>query len=509
MYRNTNTNTTKSAYVLLLMFSLVTALIFVFSHLNDRITIGNGLGFDGQTYGYYVKENISKNINAYYAHRILPSLVIKYFFQIFHIIPSDKNIVEAFNVLNLILLFSSIILVFKTCMFLQMQLEQLYFTFTLVFFNYFTLKMTPFYPVLTDYFAFFLSTLIIYAYVSNNIILGIIGVIAGFFTFPTLAPVSFVLWFIGKREKESNNKVLIIFSNWIKNEKIIFFSIFLFVLIYFGIVFFYVLFKEIKGDEPFFSNMEPLNKSYAIFTAIVTAFLLFFAVYYLFKYIDFDRIIRILKINFVISLVTIILIIVMEIFLTIFVINKQLKSPTDLRNFMAVVIVQSFQKPFLSVISHVWNWGLVVVLGIIYYKKNLQRALNLGLGFLFVISIHIPLLLLISETRLLIVLLPMLAILISLNIDKHILKNKKFLAVHTLICLVFSRFWITFDDLMTTYSNLHTRFDSWYFNMGGPWTTEKGYLTIMPIALLLFVIYWFLIKKVFSKNENPRSQALS
>lgn len=497
-------------YKLKFSIFLILLLFFIFGILYDNISIANGLGFDGETYGYYVKENIIKNISFYYAHRVLPSIIVKSIFNIFNISPTEESIVNAFHLLNTFLFIFTIILAFKIAAKASMSLKQLYFLITLLFFNYFSLKITPFYPVTTDYPAFFLSTLLLYSYISNKFLLGLVCFIAGLFTFPTIAPTALILFLLKLSKNKKNNIVFSKLVNFIHKKRPLNFLT-LFILLIYGFLVVRLLFFWIQDISNFyFWSREKLNLTSSILSAIINISLLFIFNSYIFKFFQ-TKILHILEkwsLNIKGIIATFLTMILVYLLLKYFVINQEIQSPTNFRKFIDVILLMSVQKPLLAISSHISFWGLVVVLSLIFYKEIIKNTENYGPSIFFLLAIYVNLLFLISESRLLVTFLPFLAFQVAISIPQKIL-NTKFLVIHSLISLIFSRFWIKFDDLYVSFNNDATKFDSWYFNMGGPWTSNKGYWLLITVSFALFFTYFFLIKKLLQTNENPRSQTLS
>ncbi|PKQ69797.1 hypothetical protein [Raineya orbicola] len=475
------------------LIGAIPILFYIFGVFYDNIRFNNGLGFDGATYGYYVKECIVQNINNYYAHRILPSLITKLFLNIFNIVPTDETIFTTFHILNIVFFTFSIVLFFKISQKTNMSLKRSYFVITLVFFNFFFLKNAPFYPVLTDYSAFFLSTLLLYSYIFNKPILTFFCFLSGVLTFPTIAPMVFVLFFVKKNNSiQAHNNLLTRLIIWMQKKRVITIVIYLIPLIYayLALRLLFVWIPDISNY--YFWSTEKLNIIISIISMITNVLVLITLLYTYSNYLQ-KKLITISKewdTNLSYLFILISCLILIETILKYFVINPEIQSPTNSIKLIETILLMSVQRPLLAIFSHIFHWGGLVIISLIFYKKIIENAEKYGYGMLLLLMMHSVLFIFISETRLLIGFLPFLAFLTAISIPENVLSTN-FLAIHSIISVIISRFWLKFDDLgISSDINL----DSWYF-LGGPWTKDKGYFILAIVSIILFLVYGLLTKK--------------
>ena len=75
-------------------------------YFGERISIGNGLGWDGQFYGALAKnwsnEIAAKPLDQYTIRRVLPSAVIHVFLRLGRFPLSDENVIRGFGLLNIL-----------------------------------------------------------------------------------------------------------------------------------------------------------------------------------------------------------------------------------------------------------------------------------------------------------------------------------------------------------------------------------------------------------------------
>lgn len=97
--------------IYILPFLLVIIIFAFHASWPEIIPAGNGVGYDGVIYAEMVArldEMIKQGqLSSYYAQRILPSLIARTWMDIFGIAKTDKNIIQIFIIINLILVLIS------------------------------------------------------------------------------------------------------------------------------------------------------------------------------------------------------------------------------------------------------------------------------------------------------------------------------------------------------------------------------------------------------------------
>lgn len=101
----------KKRIILLALFIIV---LFVFqAFLGEKIIVNKGLGYDGLEYTAVSESGpkliVEKRLDSYRLQRTLPSLLINYTFTFLKLPITDKSVLNGFNIFDLILLISSVI----------------------------------------------------------------------------------------------------------------------------------------------------------------------------------------------------------------------------------------------------------------------------------------------------------------------------------------------------------------------------------------------------------------
>lgn len=180
-----------------LMLGIVTLMVVANALWGERLTIGNGLGWDGVTYAGLVRDlgdTLRRDLlGSYYAQRLLPPFVVREALLLLGAPFSDRNIIVAFGVMNAVLMLALADIWRRICDTIALPVGGRWIGFTALFVNFQLAKQSMFYPVLTDVVALALSALLLLLYLRRNRI-GVASVgIVGAFCWPTLGITAAVL----------------------------------------------------------------------------------------------------------------------------------------------------------------------------------------------------------------------------------------------------------------------------------------------------------------------------
>ena len=183
-----------------LVYTIV-ALLFmaVYSHhFGNTIATNSGLGWDGRIYGDYAQTFLHRLTTQgfeswYYAARMLPSGLVWALLPIIGKPRSLSNVITGFEILNVVLLVSSSVIWSATGRALALSRRAIAIGHVAGMVSFAVLKMTFFYPVLTDTAAYACGYLLVYAYVTNRLGLLLVGWLAGGFVFPPLVLMGLLL----------------------------------------------------------------------------------------------------------------------------------------------------------------------------------------------------------------------------------------------------------------------------------------------------------------------------
>jgi hypothetical protein len=185
---------TSSSLLLVLTTGLITTATAIWG---EKITLNDGLGWDGATYAAWTRDFpgyvIGGKIGPNGAIRVLPSGIVHYGLRAFGLALTNRNIIRAFTIMNAGLL---IVVAWLWCQIareLELSLSGRWLGAACLFGNFALLKVTPYYPVLTDVFAMALSAALLLCYLRGNQIAGALLTFTGAFVWPGLLAQGIIL----------------------------------------------------------------------------------------------------------------------------------------------------------------------------------------------------------------------------------------------------------------------------------------------------------------------------
>ncbi|MGC3976980.1 MAG: hypothetical protein QM751_01300 [Paludibacteraceae bacterium] len=471
-----------------LLVSILLGIIFYNGFYGERITVGDGAGWDG---GLYAKlcENFNtdfkgKNIDRYLFQRTLPFAVIHNVIEVFHLPKNIQTYNFLMSVINLLFVLVSAFVFFLISNFHKFNVKIEVIAFSSLFLNYPILKLMGYYPLLTDYLAFSFGLFSYYFYIKTqdtrhkNILI----LLSVFYVFihPTALLQGLTLALLQrdsllKTEKTDKNKVK-------RGLELFVFTVPLF--IYFAIGFSHIFLHKfgvnLRRDV---TNVELIFVSF-ICTLV---YIYFFSKETLYKleFADFlnkKGITNILKILIIYAGVS---------FLIFFFANTHSRHSMD--RLLFEIATESLQAPFSNIVNMFAYYGLVIILLLIYWRKVAEIILNNGMGYLLVICMAF-IFSIGNESRYLINFLPFLfmPVFILLNQEKKWSYSSSF--VYLLLSLLLSRFWFAI--------NKNGSFD-WdnYMLSQGPWQPFVFYLMFLALFAGFYALFFIYTRKT-KKNEN-------
>ncbi|MGO9016402.1 MAG: hypothetical protein ACLQF0_15635 [Dissulfurispiraceae bacterium] len=170
-------------------------IVFVLGLLNfiwgEKVQAGGGLGWDGVLYADMVRNLDSLisggQLNSYYAHRILPSLIVRSMMLFSGTPTSDINIIRGFELYNLVLLVGACWVWKRVADSFSLSLSGRWIGFSGIFVNFQCSKQAFYYPVLTDVTALVVAMLLLLFYVEKKPIALFVTTIVGAFCWPAVS----------------------------------------------------------------------------------------------------------------------------------------------------------------------------------------------------------------------------------------------------------------------------------------------------------------------------------
>ncbi len=170
-----------------LLIGLLTT-IYCGNLFREHIHVNNGWGWDGKHYAYltihFEEMAGQKLIDSYQYQRILTPALIHYGCKWTGISLTESTVLSVYGYYHLIILIIGALLFFGWCNRLKLSTPVEIAGFSALFFNYFVLKNTPYYPILTDPTAFVMGILLMYWVTTQNTIGKWFMAFTGPFVFP-------------------------------------------------------------------------------------------------------------------------------------------------------------------------------------------------------------------------------------------------------------------------------------------------------------------------------------
>src|SRR6267142_6132449 len=182
----------KTSYLSLDFYMVLSALVIALigCFMGEKIKAGGGFGMDGSLYGQWAKDFhkfvFVQGLDLYRIQRILPSAIIHYSMRLLSIPFTDRNVIYAFGILNVLLITLSAYVWCRIANNLKMSYRGRLVGFAGLFLSFGVMKWPSYYPVLTDTSAFFIGLLMLYFYLINNRIGLYMLMVIGAFVWPTL-----------------------------------------------------------------------------------------------------------------------------------------------------------------------------------------------------------------------------------------------------------------------------------------------------------------------------------
>jgi hypothetical protein len=165
------------------------ALSACFAFFGPRIPVADGTGWDGQAYAAMAEDFSgtlhSKRLTTYHLARFFPSIFVGGILAASGIHPAVAAIVNTFALANLVLLVVAAALWQQTCTHAGFKATTTWLGFVFLFVNFTSLRDAYFYPVATDYFAFFFGISALWCYVRSRRLMLWLVTVASFFTWPS------------------------------------------------------------------------------------------------------------------------------------------------------------------------------------------------------------------------------------------------------------------------------------------------------------------------------------
>ncbi|MCU0441749.1 MAG: hypothetical protein MUE96_05070 [Bacteroidia bacterium] len=484
-----NPNQVKRIHAIIL-WMLLLSLAFA-GLIGEKIPVNNQTGWDGKYYSYLTIHFDSlfttKQINSYQFQRILTPAIIHYGCKWVGIILTEHNVVSVYEWFNLIILLIGASVFLRTAMLIKLSVQQLIIGFACLFFNYSTLKLSPYNPVLTDTTVYVFGILLACAYATSSQ-WGLWLVSAfGIFCFPLFTLLSIPLLLNNK-----GNQLI----KWLQQSELPRWLPFLVSIIWLSGIFFILVFPQYLNPR-----YELRRIAWVVPVSILAGVLYAY------------RAVKIWSSNLNLPQTPNVRLMVWPLLsiLCLFGLaqvyihyNSVPENAFTLSIFLTNVLQQSIDNPFVFIIAHTVYLGPAIFLMVLYYGKIVEKAKHWGHSATLYLLVF-TLLSLGSETRQFMHCFPFLVLLLiqSINFNKLSVKRAW---VFVLLCLIASKFWFTINtpEIYADY-NYEDFPDQRYFMHQGPFMSDLSYLYNLATVAIIGVATCLWIKPINANgalNEN-------
>ena len=446
-----------------------------------------GLSTDGYVFASLVSDfKNSFYFDAYYVHRIFPSLIVRIFFNTFSININNQNIFSAFQILNLVGITLSCYFLKKIFILFNIGCKKQLLGFTLFLINFGIMKFPFYLPVMTDTLALMLGTALLYFYLKNNTIGIIACTIMLAFTWPMgyyqgLLLIAFPI-----------NSLP--FSQPFKWQKSIVHGISVMYIIILITIFIIIEKRDIEISfvARIDKNLLPLS------IAGIILLYFFFAKIFLnktllnvslfFNKINYKRLIVSV---FVFSIVFIIIHFLNPNPIPTYSTAQTLRDPT----------IYSLIKPLITIVSHTTYFGMVICIVLLFWNSFCKTVSQMGWGLVAALGLNLFLFGITPQSRHLINILPWIIVFLMLTINKYSFSNS-FYVVVGILCFITSKIWLSFNNYadyppmqLDKNGSIGFPHQKLWMNIG-PWMNEQMYFFQGAILLAFMAIIFALLYKI-------------
>lgn len=497
-----------------LMIFIVFALGVLNFFWGEKVPAGGGLGWDGVVYADMVRNiNIiisEGHLSSYHAQRILPAVIVRSMLLFFEAPMSDANIIRGFELYNLVLLVMACLVWKRMADNFSLSLSGRWVGFSGIFINYACSKQAFYYPVLTDVTALFIAMLLLLFYVEKKPIALFIVTVTGAFAWPVVS-VCGALLLLFLRTDIPKKIILPTSAQFPRTLKIVFSA---------SIIGYVVLAqvmpvpeyacnslpKMLANVSPSSTNSCALDKLLIeierLLTALPLLVIMFSALKMLMRPSEFFRAAFVCLQRREWLLVMLAIAAVFAPFAIVKIISSpSLLNPNSLSVMIKGIILPSEGKFLLPIVSLAVFWGAVVLLLLLRWKSFCVEARKLGLGFVAIVAMALPLGM-VGEPRFITIAWPFLVLGLVLTLEGTKISASFKYALITLTVML-AQFWMKLNLapwLPPDYEGLLEFPKQVYFMHYGLWMNWWSY-SFQFIVLILGVM-WLRKSTIMSDEEH-------
>ena len=482
-------------FVVVLLFFVIAICGF----LGEKVAREDGAGWDGVTYREMARSAVEdipdRAYSAYQLQRVAPFALINWAYRAFSLPLDNDSLMYGMVLLQLLAMGCAIWIYFKISDRLSLSVAAELLGFALLFYNYPCLKYVEYYPFLTDIFAYQISLLFFYFFLTGRRVWLLLSALVGAFVWPTLFGIGITLALLPAIPFDlSSDKPLSKAGKWFL--RLLRIGALAGIPVLLGAIYYMaVVGKKHASLKDLFWCTDYGSPLLLVLSLLATSLFLF----ELTRSFRFDikelaeKVKKEITPRVLISL------------LGVFLIPKLLigwldngDTGWDFPHMLLQTVLRSVTAPGVFLVNHFVFYGLIPVFLILYWRPFVRAVSRYGMAYWLILAEFI-FLSVNSESRYLIYLLPFIALPLL-----QILDREKWLAEIVvpvaLFSLLKSMFWFPINVEGISESFLAGNYGAFpaqrYFMMHGPWQNHAMYLLFGVLALgVYFGIRSFINKR--------------
>jgi hypothetical protein len=461
--------------------------------LGEYIPASDGLGYDGVLYARIARDFFSffspDILSTYNVQRIFPSSVVYILLKLFNLTGTNAEVRILFGLLNVVMLVIGIACWKAIAKKFNWTPRVRIISFVGLFINYANLKMSFYYPVLTDTSAFTLGVLMLYGYLFKKKYVLVGTCFIGAFTFPTLLFMGLIqIIFPYKQNKAFNQN-----RSEVLTETLAFIQAALLSFVCLAAVYSY----------PYVGLGRAVGGNYSWYVLSISFIALFVFLYAALRPLTAYYWNGLSNLKNSSNIVTLILLVI-SVKLSLFFLSANVEAPLDIKSFILHIAGQALAYPFNFMVSHIIYFGPSVCL-LIFFWKEIVEYLRQCDG-LYYLTILYAVLAIGSESRQLINYFPIAIFLVTERLNQRYL-NKKFVVAYVVLSIAISKIWLPLNhgdwpSIGANSPDITLQFPlQWYFMSMGPWVSQAMYMINLLQASVAFIAMYVLVN-LASKSVN-------
>ncbi len=458
----------------------------------ERIGIYQGTGWDGQAYTAWARdfpnEILVKGVTAFQSDRVLPSAILYYLHAALGVVHENKNVISAFQLLNVAALLASAAFLYRIAVILQWSRAATWVAFVATFLSFANAREALYYPTMTDATAFALGMGTVWAYLARRPIAHWVIAAASAFTWPALVAFSFIALILPR----ATEPLPVTTGRWHRPLAIgLGVAAGLFIIVWFVFVLTHTIGVERWLDRAH-HDLYPLTIGLIVIATGVAAYVVgrqdqTWSVLPYLRQIGWRRI--------VLAGVAALAILVVR---ALWNAEVGTQGPgftwRELRHYYAANAVRG---PLWNTVHQVVYFGPIVLVAIAAWPKIARIAMRWGpasvltLGMIVVTSVS-------ADARHLLHLMPF-VIVATVTATLEWWTTKRAIAF-AVIYLPWSKVWLKIDYMMVrdslSWPNLR------FFMQHGPWASDETFLYHLAALVVTAVVLWLLLRRPVSLPEG-------